>query len=229
MLISLKNFIHDGKIYGQYYENNEVFIFFGNKNFEKEHFSFFTHITPQFLKQIHSNNVVYFDRHTEELHQADGHFTATKGLALCIQTADCLPIMIYDQHRKWIMALHAGWRGVENKITKIGLEKFTKESRIPLVSMFVGPHIQYKSFEVDTDVAEKLKNCVGSEIESVFDDYTNKHFINLKKIVHAQALELPIQIQELYFSNVDTLTNEEFSSFRRQKGPCRNWSFIYLK
>jgi YfiH family protein len=229
MLISLKSFEKNGKIYGHYYENDQVFLFFGNKYFEKEHFSFFPEIQFQFLKQVHGNNVVYFDRYTDELHQADGHYTSTRNLAMVIQTADCLPILAYDQHHKWVMALHAGWRGVENKITKVGLEKFSKEARTPLLSIYVGPHIQYKSFEVDPDVAAKLKVCVNSEIESVFDDYTNKYFINLKKIVHAQALELPIQIQELYFSNIDTQTNEEYSSFRRQKGPCRNFSFIYLK
>lgn len=229
MLISLKSFEKNGKIYGQYYENDQVFLFFGNRHFEKEHFSFFPEIQFQFLKQVHGNNVVYFDRYTDELHHADGHYTATKNLAMVIQTADCLPILVYDQHQKWVMGLHAGWRGVENKITKVGLEKFSNEARTPLLSMYVGPHIQYKSFEVDSDVAVKLKACVNSEVESVFDDYTNKYFINLKKIVHAQALELPIKIQELYFSNIDTQTNEEYSSFRRQKGPCRNYSFIYLK
>ncbi|MES2768510.1 MAG: polyphenol oxidase family protein [Bdellovibrionota bacterium] len=230
MLISLKTFDKNGKVYGQYYENDQVFLFFGNKHFEKEHFSFFPSIQFQFLKQVHGNKVVHFDRYTDELHQADGHYTATKNLGLVIQTADCLPILAYDQHNKWIMGLHAGWRGVENKITKIGLEQFTKESRSPLISVYVGPHIQYKSFEVDEDVAMKLIKC--TEIDHgqyIHDEDTHKYFFNLKKIVHAQMLELPIQIQELYFSNIDTMTNEEYSSFRRQKASCRNYSFIYLK
>lgn len=230
MLISLKSFEKNGRVFGQYYENDQVFLFFGNKHFEKEHFSFFPEIQFQFLKQVHGNNVVHFDRHTDELHHADGHYTATKKLGLVIQTADCLPILAYDQHQKWILAIHAGWRGVENKITKVGLERLSKEARTPLASIYIGPHIQYKSFEVDEDVAMKLLKCTEKEHgQYVHDEDTNKYFINLKKVVHAQILELPIQIQELYFSNIDTQTNEEYSSFRRQKGPCRNYSFIYLK
>mgnify|MGYP006331453397 CR=1 FL=1 len=50
-----------------------------------------------------------------------------------------------------------------------------------------------------------------------------------EKIVHAQIQELPIQLQQLFFSDVDTLTNNDYSSYRRLKSPCRNWSFIYLK
>lgn len=230
VLISLKTFERDGKVYGHYFENNEVFLFFGNKQFEKEHFSFFPNIQFQFLKQIHSNNVVYFDRKEEALHSADGHYTGTKNLGLVIQTADCLPILFYDHHGKWVMAIHAGWKGVENKITKIGIERFCKQFSTPIFSMFVGPHIQYKSFEVDEDVALRLRKCTEPENSAyVHDEDTNKYFINLKKIVHAQALEMPIQIKELYFSGIDTLTNDQYSSFRRQKGPCRNYSFIYIK
>jgi YfiH family protein len=230
MLISLKNFEKDGTLYGQYYENDELFLFFGNKNFEKDHFSFFPNIKFQFLKQVHGNNVVYFDRHMDDTVYADAHFTATKNLALVIQTADCLPIMVYDQHHKWIMGIHAGWRGVENKITKIALDQFTKVSRTPLLSMFVGPHIQSESFEIDEDVAQKLRSC--TEVENnhfTHDQLKNKYRADLKKIVHAQTQELPIQIQELYFSEVDTFTDKNYSSYRRLKNPCRNWSFIYLK
>jgi YfiH family protein len=230
MLISLKNYEKDNVLYGQYFESDHLFIFFGNKNFEKEHFSLFPSIKFQLLKQVHGNNIVYFDRHTEDVIYADAHFTATKKLALAIQTADCLPIMAYDQHHKWIMGIHAGWRGVENKITKLAIEQFSKVSRTPLLSLFVGPHIQSNSFEVDGDVAEKLRHCTLNENTNFkYDEVKKKYFFDLKKTVHAQAEELHVQIQELYFSNTDTLTDETYSSYRRQKTPCRNWSFIYLK
>lgn len=230
MLISLKKFEADGIEYGEYFETDEVFIFFGNNRFEKEHLSFFPDIQFQFLKQVHGNNVVYFDRPTEEIVYADAHFTATKKLALAIQTADCLPIMVYDQHSKWVLAIHAGWRGVENKITKLAIEQFTKVARLPLISMFVGPHIQPQSFEVDAEVAHKLQKCTLNENENyIFDEKKNKYFYDLKKTVHTQVEELHVQIQELYISTTDTLTDDSYSSYRRQKSPCRNWSFIYLK
>lgn len=230
MLISLKNFERDGKVFGQYFEDDSVFIFFGNKNFEKEHFSFFPGVQFQFLKQVHGNEVVYIDRFTDEVIHADAQFTGTKNLALVIQTADCLPILGYDKNQRWIYAAHAGWRGVENRILINTLQKFIKNAHTPLISIFVGPHIQLTSFEVDKDVADKLRACTDTENgHYTYDETKNKYFVNLKKIVHAQAQELPIQIQELYISNIDTFTNENYSSFRRLKNPCRNWSFIYLK
>lgn len=230
MLISLKPFEKNGKVFGEYFESNSVYIFFGNKNFEKEHFSFFPGVQFQFLKQVHGSDVVHMDRFQEEVIHADAHYTGTKKLALVIQTADCLPVLGYDKNQKWIYAAHAGWRGVENRIIPKTIEIFKKNANTPLLSLFIGPHIQQPSFEVDEDVAIKLKTCTNPENgHCTFDELKNKYFANLKKIAHTQAQELPIQIQELYISKTDTFTNEHYSSFRRLKNPCRNWSFIFLK
>ena len=43
--------------------------------------------------------------------KADGLTTAEAGLALCIKTADCQPIMLAHKGGRHIAALHAGWRG----------------------------------------------------------------------------------------------------------------------
>jgi YfiH family protein len=230
MLISLKKFKKNEKIFGEYFENDSIYIFFGNKNFEKEHFSFFPKIQFQFLKQVHGNDIVHIDRFCEDTILADAQYTGTKNLALVIQTADCLPVLGYDKNQKWIYAAHAGWRGVENRIIPKTIGVFKNNSHTPLLSIFIGPHIQQQSFQVDEDVALKLKKCTNPENgHFIYDESKNKYYFNLKEIVHAQSLELPIQIQELYISKVDTFTNKDYSSYRRLKNPCRNWSFIYLK
>src|SRR3972149_6750088 len=41
----------------------------------------------------------------------DALITNQIGLAITIQTADCLPILIWDANRKVVAAVHAGWRG----------------------------------------------------------------------------------------------------------------------
>lgn len=230
MLISLKEFKKGGVIFGEYFENDSIYIFFGNKNFDKNHFSFFPSIQFQFLKQEHGNTVVHMDRFYEGPIHADAHYTGTKNLALVIQTADCLPVLGYNKNQKWVYAAHAGWRGVENRIIPKTIEIFKENVHTPLLSLFIGPHIQQESFEVDEDVALKLKKCTTPENgHFTYDQSKNKYHVSLKKIVHAQSLELPIRIQELYISKIDTFTNEDYSSYRRLKNPCRNWSFIYLK
>src|SRR5690606_24924473 len=156
MLTNLKSFVKNDVIYGQYYEDDGAYIFFGNRRFEKEHFSFFPEVTFHFLKQVHGNTVVEFQKNSDELTLADGHYTNQKKIGLVIQTADCLPLMAFDSSHNWAMALHAGWRGIENRIIPEGLKNLTNKSSHKLLSIFIGPHIQQESFEIDQDVSEKL-------------------------------------------------------------------------
>ncbi len=228
MPISLNNFTKNNTVYGQFYEDENVFIFFGNKNFEKDHFSFFSDVKFHFLKQVHGNEVIEANIGSDVL-KADGHYTNQKHLGLVIQTADCLPVMAYSLDRKWICALHAGWRGVVNRILPRGMKFLTAKSAMDGVSVFIGPHIQQSSFEVDADVCEQLKSCTNPPNDMInFDSEKNKYYPNLKKIVQLQLQET-IKTEKLYSSPIDTFTAGDYSSFRRMKSPVRNWSFIYLK
>ncbi len=48
---------------------------------------------------------------TAPLPNADGHATAERGVALCIKTADCQPVLLAERHGRFVAALHVGWRG----------------------------------------------------------------------------------------------------------------------
>jgi len=43
--------------------------------------------------------------------EGDALATATPGLALCIKTADCQPVLLAHQSLRFVAALHVGWRG----------------------------------------------------------------------------------------------------------------------
>src|SRR5438270_2176366 len=69
------------------------------------------------LKQTHSNAIHEIKADNlwkwpdNNLPEGDGLVTDAAGIALVIQTADCLPILIHDQQGQSIAACHAGWRG----------------------------------------------------------------------------------------------------------------------
>lgn len=223
-------FIQNGKALGQFYEDDFIYLFFGNFYFQKEHFLLFPNIQFQTIHQIHSNQAVFIEKLYEQLPSADAHYTNKKSLALAIQTADCLPILSFDVSRQWILAIHAGWRGVENHILARAIEKVGRSSNSSQYSFFVGPHIQQQSFEVQKDVADLLKKCSDAN-ESSFQYHIvrDRYFVNLKEIVCNQIQQLPIKTDLLFFSEIDTMKNPEYASFRRLQSSCRNWSFIYLK
>lgn len=158
---------------------------------------------------------------------ADAHFTTESKVALIVKTADCQPILAYNKSQNLVLAIHAGWRGVENQITSKSLQ----QASLKQADIFIGPCIQQSSFEVDLDVKEQLEKICRIERSSdlfakTFTAINNKFYIDLTQIVIAEirSAEIDATISLLPF---DTMTDLKFHSYRRDKlNSGRNFSFI---
>ncbi len=70
-----------------------------------------------FTNQIHSATVLTVGKaDIGKTYDCDGFVTAQKGVTLAVRTADCVPILFYDDKAKVIGAVHAGWRGTVDRI-----------------------------------------------------------------------------------------------------------------
>ncbi|HJD97800.1 polyphenol oxidase family protein [Mailhella massiliensis] len=56
--------------------------------------------------------------------QADGMATSRPDLALMIKTADCQPILVAHASGRFVMAVHAGWRGNRQGYPQKAVEEF---------------------------------------------------------------------------------------------------------
>src|SRR5690242_19980106 len=63
----------------------------------------------QVLKQVHGTAIA--DAPCAGTPEADASLTRDRGLALAIETADCLPVLFVYARSAQIAAAHAGWRG----------------------------------------------------------------------------------------------------------------------
>jgi copper oxidase (laccase) domain-containing protein len=65
------------------------------------------------LHQVHGNKFFYIDRKykNKTKPKADAIITKQRHLPIAILTADCVPILIYDNKINMIAAIHAGWKG----------------------------------------------------------------------------------------------------------------------
>ena len=61
------------------------------------------------------------------LHGVDALITREPGYCLCISTADCVPVLMYDKKHSAIAAIHAGWRGTVAYIVRDTLLRMEKE------------------------------------------------------------------------------------------------------
>jgi len=111
-------------------------------------------VTPRNLclvKQTHSNDVISVKTASPRTNraEADGMVTATKGLALGIQTADCGPVLFADAKNQIIGGCHAGWKGAVGGIvgnTIEAMEKLGAERQHIVATL--GPSIRAENYEV---------------------------------------------------------------------------------
>ena len=111
--------------------------------------------------QVHSAKAVTVTEPWHTRPQADAMVTKEPGLALCILSADCVPVLFADAEARVIGAAHAGWKGAIAGICEATLSAMeglgAERDRIVAA---IGPAIQQASYEVgpefrDTFVGEQ--------------------------------------------------------------------------
>jgi polyphenol oxidase len=112
------------------------------------------------LRQIHSDIIHCVDAIPGETIAGDGVLTATPGLLLAIQTADCLPVILVDAKRRAVGVFHAGWRGTVQRIVEKGVgEMFRCFGSSPRdIKAAIGPGIQGCCYEVGEEVRAKFES-----------------------------------------------------------------------
>ncbi len=110
--------------------------------------------------QVHSAKVVTVTEPWHTRPQADAMVTKEPGLALCVLSADCVPVLFADPDAKIIGAAHAGWKGALAGVceaTMTAMEELGADREN--IQAAIGPAIQQESYEVgpefrDTFVGE---------------------------------------------------------------------------
>lgn len=191
-----------------------------------------------FVNQIHGADVVVIDDENkihgnQGLPKADALVTNLKNITIGVITADCGPILFFDEEKKIIGAAHAGWRGAKSGVIAATVDKM-KKLGAKKISAIVGPMIQQKSYEVSQ---EFFDDFVGEEaMNTVFFEkgaQPGKYWFNLNAYVEKKLHEAGIS--DIQNEKIDTYSNEQnLFSFRRsthraEKDCGRNVSVICLE
>lgn len=169
-------------------------------------------------RQVHSNNIalVAGNSGVNFYDETDGLIGGI-GDVLVIKSADCLPVIVYDSVNTRIAAVHSGWKGTANSIVKEAITKMLSlGSNASELKIYVGPHIQNTSFEVMDDVKNVFKK--NFSYEGIIEKKDETHYlIDLGRVVKCDAISMGVKEENIYVSNVDTVTDERFHSYRRDK------------
>ena len=188
------------------------------------------------VNQIHSNKFYFFDKKNinyKNKKKGDALITKEKKIILGVLTADCVPILIYDNKLKIISAIHAGWKGAYKGIVKKVIKFLFKngsESKNLIVA--IGPCISQKNYEIKKDFKTKfLKQSKYNKI--FFKKIKKKTYFSLNKYIYYQLRNLGIQKIDVIEKDTYNPKNNFFSARRsllkKENDYGRNISIIMIK
>ena len=143
-----------------------------------------------FSRQVHGNTVRVVDhRHrlpdlfalTEE---ADGLVTTAKDVTLAVFTADCIPILLWDETTGAVGAVHAGWRSTVQDIAGAAVARITALGANPAhIRAAIGPGIGPCCFETGPEVPQAVLDCLGDTGHAnIFAKDTGKFMVDIKEV-----------------------------------------------
>lgn len=110
--------------------------------------------------QVHGDEAITVSEVVNDRPQADGMVTAMPGIALCILTADCVPVLFADRDARVIGAAHAGWSGALKGICASTLDAMEAigATRSNIIAA-IGPAIQQASYEVGPEFRDRFNSA----------------------------------------------------------------------
>lgn len=183
-----------------------------------------------FLNQVHSAIIRFIDRIPKKKLMGDAMITDLPELLLIIKTADCLPVLVVDELRKVIAAVHCGWRGTSKRVMQKAIQGMVDRYKCRPSSLLValGPCIGSECYEVGEDVLQSFREeGLSAEFFRSHPTKEEKYLFDLKGENISQLMSLGIEKKNIYSVDGCTHCDESFPSYRREREKAgRMLSFI---
>lgn len=174
-------------------------------------------------RQVHSDNVLFVTE-AGRPEGTDAVITDRPGLCVCVKTADCIPVLLYDTRKRVIAAVHAGWRGTVARIVQKTIEKMNPNSPSDLHAI-IGPGISLEWFEVGDEVYEAFR-AEGFPMKRIARKSDRWH-IDLWE-ANRWVLE-QMGVEDIFVEGTCTRTSMDFYSARRETiNTGRNYNGIFI-
>lgn len=166
----------------------------------------------QFSNQLHGVKHTLIKKLPAEEAEGDIIITNQKQLPIIIRVADCGSILFYDPEHNVVANIHAGWRGIAQKVISKTISLLedsfgTKRTElIACLSPMIGPCCC-----AFTDPKKELPSYLHPYI-------LEENFVDLWSAVEGQLIGSGLQKKNIEIARICTVcTPEEFHSHRRDK------------
>jgi len=173
-----------------------------------------------FPSQVHLTNIVNVTSTTpkDSLLDTDALITQEKGLCIAVMSADCVPILLYDQRNQAVGAVHSGWRGTVARILEKTLAEMNRAfgTRGADLVAGIGPSVSQESYEVGGEVIDEVERAFGTESALMIKKPNKKAHLDLWKANKVQLLEFGVPEHHIEISDLCTVkNNQHFFSARK--------------
>lgn len=187
------------------------------------------------LSQVHGVQIISLETEQGSTPApiADGAISQTPGIACCVMTADCLPLLLCNRAGTTVAAIHCGWKGLASGIVAKAVAAFPCPAEQLLA--YLGPAISQQAFEVGADVVSAFREAGKRRVYSddpltafkAHQQDTGKYWADLYGLARMELQGLGLD----HISGGDFCTftdSERFYSYRREGVTGRMASAIWL-
>ncbi|OUX45963.1 MAG: hypothetical protein CBE35_02040 [Candidatus Pelagibacter sp. TMED275] len=178
------------------------------------------------MNQTHSSDVKFINSHknfNSNKIKCDALITNLRGKCLGVLTADCAPVLVYDNDLKMIGVVHAGWKGAYKGIIKKVLSFFKKKgSNFKNINIVIGPCISKDNYEIKEDFKKKFIQKDPKNSEFFYRKKTKTYF-SLNNYVKDQISKLGVKNIEIINKDTYKSKNNFFSARKSLKNKVNDY------
>lgn len=155
--------------------------------------------------------------------KADILATDDPGVALVVQVADCVPLLMADRRSGAVAAVHAGWRGTAAGAAAAAVETFAREfgARAEDLVVAQGPSIGPCCYVVGEEVADAFTAAgFGRRVDGWFErDDGGALRLDLWKANRDQLVDVGVAPERIHQCGLCTSSHPEWFASYRRDGP----------
>jgi hypothetical protein len=187
------------------------------------------------VSQVHGENIVNVDMQnyrSMRSTQADAMITSAAGLALGVETADCVPVLLFDPATPAVAVVHAGWRSTVKKIVQKAVRRMQEAfgSDPSRMMAAIGPAIGPECYEVDEPVMGPVREAFSFWKEVTTPRGKDRWGLDLVKASKIELVQAGLAGGNIHAVGLCTSCRKDlFYSFRAEGRTGRMLSVIMIK
>jgi YfiH family protein len=153
--------------------------------------------------------------------QVDAIVTDRADVALAVQVADCVPLLLADPRTGAVAATHAGWRGTAANVAAATVERLVQDYGVRPADLIaaIGPSIGPQCFQVGPEVRDSFVDATSARATIWFTpDVGDRLRLDIWRANHDQLVAAGLLSAHVHVAGLCTVTHAaQFYSYRREQ------------